>query len=115
MSRAGYETADRENTFGLAFPQKRAVELWFADEWGPLVTDIDELRRNHRYRKCDRDRVALGNFSARGLDDNVASIRFCIRLFVFLFFILRKARASQAKREEANEKRKETAKWGIGE
>jgi len=28
MSRAGHDTADRENTFGLAFPQKRAVELW---------------------------------------------------------------------------------------
>src|SRR5436190_17610118 len=87
MSRAGYETADRENTFGLAFPQKRAVELWFADEWGPLVTGIDELRRNHRYRKCDRNRIALGNFSARGLDDDAAGIRFCIRLFLFRVFI----------------------------
>ena len=114
MSRVGYDIADRENTFGLAFPQKSAAELWFADEWGRLVTNIDKLRRNHRYRKGDRDRVALGNFSARWLDDNAAGIRFCIRLFVFLFFILRKARASQAKREEANEKRKETAKWGIG-
>src|SRR5881275_453463 len=41
MSRAGYDTADRENTFGLALPQKRAVEIWFADEWGRLVANID--------------------------------------------------------------------------
>src|SRR5438105_15457773 len=92
MSRAGYDTADRENTFGLALPQKRAVELWFADEWGRLVANIDKLRGNHRYRKGDRDRVALGNFSARWLDDNAAGIRFCIRLFLFGVFIGIRAR-----------------------
>src|SRR5215831_15858279 len=114
MSRAGHETADGENTFGLAFPQKGAVNLWFADKRRRLITNIDEVRRNHRYRKRDRERVALGDFSARRLDNDAAGIRFRIRCFVFLFFLLREACAGQEKREDTSEKRHESAKCGRG-
>src|SRR5215471_10403381 len=110
MPLAGDNAAYGENTFSLAFPQKSAVEFWFADERGRLVTNIDKLRCNHRYRKRDRDSIALGDLSTRRLHDDAAGVRFCVRLLVFLFFVLRKACANDGNGEKARDERHETAK-----
>ena len=75
MPRAGHDATHRENTFSLTFPKKRAVELRFADERERLIAHIDELGRDHRHRKRDRNRVAFGDFSSRRLNHNAASIR----------------------------------------
>src|SRR5205085_9776883 len=83
----GDNATDSENTFRFAFPKKGAVELWFGDERGRLITHVDKLRRNHRYRKADRDGVALGDFSARWLHGDAAGVRFGVRLFLFRIFI----------------------------
>ena len=87
MARFGHDAAYRENAFGLTFPEKRAVEFRVADKWACLITNVDEVGGNHRDWKRDRDRVALGNLSARWLDHDTAGIRFRIRRFFFLFFV----------------------------
>src|SRR5882757_3987456 len=115
MPRSGHDAAHRENAFGLTFPEKRAVELRLADKRTWLITNIDEVGSDHRNGKRDRNRVALGNFSSRRLDNNAASIGFCIRCFFLLFFILRETRAGHGNRQNANQKRNETAKWRNGE
>jgi hypothetical protein len=87
MARSGHNGADREDAFGLTFPEKRAVELRLGEKRACLITNIDEVGGDHRNGKRNRDRVALGNLSARGVDHNAAGIGFCIRCFFFLFFI----------------------------
>src|SRR5215510_5443839 len=87
MPRAGNNGANRENAFSLTFPKKRAVQLGLADKWTWLITNIDEVGRDHRHGKRDRDCVVLRNLSARRLDDDAAGIGLRIRGFFFLFFV----------------------------
>ena len=103
-TRTSDDTADREHAFRLAFPKKRAVEFWFADKRTRLIPDIDEIGRDHRQRKRDRDLVPLGDFSAGRINHDAAGIRFGIRCFLFLLFVsarLRQGYSGQAKSETA--------------
>jgi hypothetical protein len=109
MSRAGYDGADRENAFGLTFPEKRTVEFRLTDKRACLITNIDEVGGDHRNRKRDRDRVALGNLSARRIDHNAAGIGFRVRCFLFLFFVGIRSRQSsrRAKRKTAGDEKQD--------
>src|ERR1700758_1388513 len=87
MARFGHDAAHGENALGLTFPKKRALELRLAGKRAWLITNIDEVRRHHRHGKRDSDRVALGNPSARWLDNDATGIRSRVRRFFFLFFV----------------------------
>src|SRR5215471_6524140 len=87
MARFGHDTAHGENAFGLTFPEKRAVELRLADKRAWLITNIDQVGGHHRHGKGDSDRVAVGNLSARWLDNDAPGIRFRVRYFLVLFFV----------------------------
>src|SRR5262249_47054814 len=87
MARFGDDAAHGENAFGLTFPEKRAVELRLAYKRAWLITNIDKVGGHHRHWKRDRDRVALGNRSARWPDNDAAGIGFRVGCFFFLFFV----------------------------
>src|SRR4030095_10404868 len=74
MSRSGHDAAYRKNAFGLTFPEKPAVALRLDNKRAWLITNIYEIGTDHRDGKRDRDRVLLGDPSARRLDYNAARI-----------------------------------------
>src|SRR5262249_7031877 len=108
MACLGHDAADREHAFSLTLPKKIAFELRLANERAWLTTNIDEVRGDHRHGKRDRDRVALGNLSARRLDHDPAGIRCRIRrFFSLLFFVVSRScrGGGQTKRESAGYKK----------
>jgi len=115
MSRFGHgPPLTVKNAFGLTFPEKRAVELRRADKRAWLVTNIDEVGSDHRdgKRDCDccRPRQSI---PLDGLDQNAAGIGFCIDASSSCSSSCRETRAGHGNRQNANEKRHETATMAI--
>src|SRR5262249_3229332 len=108
MACLGHDAADREHAFSLTLPKKIAFELRLANERAWLTTNMEAVGGNHRHGKRDRDRVALGNLSARRLDHDTAGIRFRIRRFFSLLFFVGSRSCQgdrQTKRETAGYKK----------
>ena len=112
-TRTGDNAAHRKHALGLTFPQELAVEFRFADKRRSLIADIDQIGRNHRLRKRDRDLIALANFPSRRFNHNSAGVGFCICGFRLLLFVLRECDRCQAESENANQKRYESAKSPV--
>src|SRR4029077_9192996 len=87
MVSASDDPADREHSFRLAFPKKSAVEFRFANKWRRLITDVDQVGRDHRYGKSDGNCVALTNLSARRTNRDPAGIRLGVRSFIFFLLV----------------------------
>jgi len=106
MVRAGDDSTDRECAFGLTFPEKRTFKFRRAYKRRRLITYINQIRRNHPQWERDRDRVALGNFTARRFHNDAARIGLGVRCF----FLLISVRARRGELTEDDRARYKQAK-----
>src|ERR1043166_9933332 len=68
MLRAGNNPGDSEHAFGLALPQKIALDWRLAHEWARLLFHVDLVRVHHRRRKRDGDLVARRDLAFARID-----------------------------------------------